>query len=177
MPDKSLDPKVLRSDPDPAAPKLEELALAPRPDIPRYRIDMARHLCGNDENAYLVGKLQALDLYRPDLRYTVIHPACLQTVEETGLYRRKKDGSLKHSIYCLETGTDYAGFHSLVHAGGMFTWRTYSEVFNQEAQQGVPIIVYNASMLKSVPKYLDMYKITCPHKPDAMVAIVLLDNF
>ena len=158
---------------------LNELSDKKIREIPIHTINMDIKLY-RDENDYLVKQLKKLNLFKSDYRYSVIHPDCKDAVIEHGTYRFKRDGKPKDTIYCLVAGKDSFGDLTLYHcgAGSDNKWSVYANyVTHGMIRNGnpIPIVVYDSTKLKEADG--DEYQFKCQNKREAVVAIVLLENY
>jgi len=157
------------------SPQPIDLATVSMRKIPEHRIDMAAHLCSDGDCARLVSHLRALDLYREDLGFSVIHPTLLDAVLTTGTYRISKDGEPKKTIFCLRAAKDPYGEESLIDSYKDHKWSDYVGFGDQAYKTGIPIVVYDASKLRPA-RTADEYQFTCDRKLDAVIGVIILEN-
>lgn len=147
-------------------------------NIPEYRIDMSAERCVHGECALLIAGLKAANLYQEDYGYSVIHPKLLEVARTTGTYRVEKDGTPKNSVYCLKAGPDADGEESLVDSQAERKWSDYISFGSDPAREGIPILVYDMSKLAPHPKNGgDCFTFRCERKQDALIGIIILENY
>ena len=143
--------------------------------IPEHRIDMSAERCVDGEDAHLVKCLKDFNLYKEGLGYTVVHPNLLDVVREVGTYRLKKDGEPQTTVFCLRAAKDSYGEESLVDSCADHSWSDYISFGSDTLKTGIPLVVYDMDKLERVNN--DEFKFRCQRKLDAVVAIIILENY
>jgi hypothetical protein len=99
----------------------------------------------------------------------------LEQLITTGTYRFTRDGKPKESIFCLlACKNDFQ--EDTLHDGGNQQWNDYINFPN--CNEGVPIAVYDRSKLENIPNRRDdEFRFTAGEPIEALVAVVILDNY
>lgn len=129
-----------------------------------------------DENEQLVNGLRQLGLYDSKYAYSVVAPHLLEQLLSTGTYRYNSKGVPRESIYCLVTDENQVGDDSLVDSENGFEWQDYVNFDN--AELGIPLAIYDRRLLKNgSDNTVSKFRFACANKIDALVAVVILDNY